>query len=125
FQNDAREASLQGLKGAIDGAAGIVYGKAAINGKETASAAAGTDVDGILTIYGYPLATTTGIGAAVTGLSSDWSTYVDTTNKKYYATFKQAATLSAAPSTCYVVYDEASGTSVASSAKASVVITGC
>ncbi|WP_162809858.1 type II secretion system protein, partial [Vibrio cholerae] len=32
LQGDAREASLQGLKGAIDGAAGIVYGKAAVSG---------------------------------------------------------------------------------------------
>ncbi|MBY8273482.1 type II secretion system GspH family protein [Vibrio fluvialis] len=29
LQDDARKAALQGLKGAMDGAAGIVYGKAA------------------------------------------------------------------------------------------------
>lgn len=125
LQSDARESALQGLKGAMDGAAGIVYGKAAINGKETASAAAGTDVDGILTIYGYPLATATGIGAAVTGLSSDWSTYADSTTKLFYATFKKDTALSAAPSTCFVSYQQASGTSTASAAKATVNTTGC
>ena len=35
LQSDARSASLQGLKGAMAGAAGIVYGTAAINGQET------------------------------------------------------------------------------------------
>ncbi|WP_025559781.1 type II secretion system protein, partial [Vibrio parahaemolyticus] len=34
LQDDARKSSLQGLKGAMDGAAGIVFGKAAINGIE-------------------------------------------------------------------------------------------
>ncbi|WP_434997585.1 type II secretion system protein [Vibrio scophthalmi] len=80
LQDDAREASLQGLKGAIDGAAGIVFGKAAIDGVETASAAAGTDVDGILTIYGYPTATEAGIGEAVVGLSTDWDVKTSAAN---------------------------------------------
>ncbi len=42
LQSDARESSLQGLKGAIDGASGIIYGKAAIDGIETK--APGSDV---------------------------------------------------------------------------------
>ncbi|WP_025631442.1 type II secretion system protein, partial [Vibrio parahaemolyticus] len=32
LQDDARASSLRGLKGAMDGAAGITYGKAAIEG---------------------------------------------------------------------------------------------
>ena len=70
LQGDAREASLQGLKGALDGAAGIVYGKAAIDGIETQASGS---VDSIDVVYGYPAATTSGIGAAVTGLSTDWA----------------------------------------------------
>ncbi|EJL6425844.1 type II secretion system protein [Vibrio cholerae] len=76
LQSDAREASLQGLKGAIDGAAGIVYGKAAIEGKEsiakTTSPAPAT-AEGITIHYGYPTADANGIGAAVVGINSDWS----------------------------------------------------
>ncbi len=34
LQGDARVSALQGLKGAMDGAAGIVFGKAAIAGVE-------------------------------------------------------------------------------------------
>ncbi|KOO06145.1 type II secretion system protein [Vibrio hepatarius] len=71
LQSDAREASLQGLKGAIQGAAGIVYGKAAIEGSETAVSGSIENID---VVYGYPAASTTGIGAAVVGLSdtSEW-----------------------------------------------------
>ncbi len=76
LQGDARDASLQGLKGAMQGAAGIVYGRAAIDGKESVSSATvnilGTgDVD---VVWGYPAASETGIGRVVTGLGSngDW-----------------------------------------------------
>ncbi|WP_419208982.1 type II secretion system protein [Photobacterium leiognathi subsp. mandapamensis] len=68
LQNDARNASLQGLKGAIQGAAGIVYGKAAIQGLESSDTA--QDVDGIKTIFGYPTASSAGIALAVKGLES-------------------------------------------------------
>lgn len=78
LQGDARKASLQGLKGAMQGAAGIVYGKAAIDGVEnvsgvqTVSSANAT----VTTIFGFPTATSSGIGSAVTGLndsSGDWA----------------------------------------------------
>ncbi|OEF22901.1 prepilin-type N-terminal cleavage/methylation domain-containing protein [Aliivibrio logei] len=74
LQGDARASSLQGLKGAMAGASGIVYGKAAINGVET-SAVNPTDVDGIDTVFGYPIATASGIEEAVVGLSDDWSSF--------------------------------------------------
>ncbi|MGR5119897.1 type II secretion system protein [Vibrio astriarenae] len=74
LQSDARASSLQGLKGAMAGAAGITYGKAAIDGIETVSS--GETVNGTIdVVFGYPAATTTGIGNAVDGLSStdgDW-----------------------------------------------------
>jgi len=70
LQDDARASSLQGLKGAIDGAAGITFGKSAIQGKETKDS---STVDNISIVYGYPAATSAGIGNAVSGLDSDWA----------------------------------------------------
>ncbi|MGF1698173.1 prepilin-type N-terminal cleavage/methylation domain-containing protein [Vibrio lamellibrachiae] len=117
LQNDARKSSLQGLKGALDGAAGIVYGKAAINGDETASASTGTDVDGILTIYGYPLATSSGVGEAVVGLNSDWSSVAD--GSSYYTTFKDDDAISSGSDVsavtdgnCYVRYTQADASNI-------------
>ncbi|SKC33409.1 Type II secretion system protein G precursor [Photobacterium piscicola] len=69
LQDDARASSLQGLKGAIEGAAGITYGKAAIQGKE---AAVSGSVDNIAIVYGYPAATSAALISAVTGLAEDW-----------------------------------------------------
>lgn len=73
LQGDARQASLQGLKGAMQGAAGIVYGKAAIDGLESTSAANSISTGGadIAVVFGYPTASSAGIGNAVTGLSDD------------------------------------------------------
>ncbi|MGC9459295.1 prepilin-type N-terminal cleavage/methylation domain-containing protein [Vibrio genomosp. F10] len=124
LQNDARKSSLQGLKGALDGAAGIVYGKAAINGSETASAA--TDVDGISTIYGYPVATSAGIGQAVVGLTSDWTSQED--GSSLVMTFKDDALSSATAvkgTNCYVTYTQASGTVVSAAYSTGVIDTGC
>ena len=120
LQGDAREASLQGLKGAIDGAAGIVYGKAVIDGQETASAAAGTSVEGVLTRYGYPLATTGGIGAAVVGLDSDWDVIASVANTSITYSFSGST-----DTTCAVTYTQASGTSTASTASTTVATGGC
>ncbi|WP_269978593.1 prepilin-type N-terminal cleavage/methylation domain-containing protein [Vibrio sp. MarTm2] len=113
LQDDARNASLQGLKGAIDGAAGIVYGKAAINGVEASGAA---NVDGITTAFGYPTADAAGIGEAVVGLSTDWSVTASTATSITYG-FDATAT------TCTVTYNQATGTAV-SEAASSVVNSG-
>ncbi|CAM3018401.1 type II secretion system protein [Vibrio rarus] len=77
LQSDARASSLEGLKGAMAGASSIVYGKAAIAGLETTSAANTTISDGTNTIgivFGYPTASVDGIGKAVEGLATggDW-----------------------------------------------------
>ncbi|MCQ9066663.1 type II secretion system protein [Vibrio diabolicus] len=71
LQDDARKAANQGLKGAIDGAAGITYGKAAVEGKESLTAE-GTKVDDITIYLGYPTADENGLGKAVQGLDEDW-----------------------------------------------------
>ena len=88
LQGDARKSSLQGLKGAMSGASGIVYGKSAINGVEGAISGS---VDSIDVAFGYPTATSAGIATAVVGLSDDWTSFPDatTTPKSYVSTFKK------------------------------------
>ncbi|WP_038175301.1 type II secretion system protein [Vibrio pacinii] len=78
LQGDAREASLEGLRGAISGAMGIVYGGSAIAGEETLGRdEADTDnntpplSNGVRTSFGYPIADATGIGQAL-DLSDDF-----------------------------------------------------
>ncbi|MBY3788430.1 type II secretion system protein [Photobacterium carnosum] len=88
LQGDARNASLQGLKGAIQGAAGIVYGKAAIQGIESTSGAVSAGSSTVATINGYP--TNTGIVNAVAGVgdgNSDWASRTVGDNQVF--TFKQ------------------------------------
>ncbi|ANW24659.1 MSHA biogenesis protein MshA [Vibrio coralliilyticus] len=74
LQDDARSAAAQGLRGAMNGANGIVYGKAAIDGVETAASSSVT-VNGttIATVFGYPAATSTALHAAISGLEDDWT----------------------------------------------------
>ncbi|MCD9538505.1 type II secretion system protein [Photobacterium carnosum] len=90
LQGDARNASLQGLKGAIQGAAGIVYGKAAIKGIESTSGAVSAGTGTVETKFGYPTAATGGIDNAVAGVGStntDWASA--TVDGKQLFTFKQ------------------------------------
>ncbi|MDD9197086.1 type II secretion system protein [Aliivibrio sp. S3MY1] len=108
LQSDARASSLQGLKGAMSGAAGIVYGKAAIDGVERKSSTEmGSDkVEGITTNFGYPTADAAGIGAAVVGLSdgAEW-TGADVTSGGVTTIRYTFATN--ASDTCSVTYAEA------------------
>lgn len=74
LQDDAKVSAIKGLAGGMKGAAGIVYGKAAVEGIDSAptgtvSSADGTNVD---VAFGYPQATSAGIEAAVDGLPGDW-----------------------------------------------------
>jgi len=71
LQDDAKNATLEGLAGAIQGASGIVYGKSAINGTET-SAASSVQIDGspVATVFGYPAGTSAAIGAIVQGVGA-------------------------------------------------------
>lgn len=74
LQGDARAATLQGLKGAMQGAAGIVYGKAAIEGFDNSSTTQVVTLDGVSveTVFGYPRANANGIAQVVEGISSEW-----------------------------------------------------
>lgn len=130
LQGDARKSALQGLRGAMNGAAGIVYGKAAIAGIETKAADTDVKVDNVTTAFGYPTADSTGIANAVIGLTTDWSAYADTTPEpdEYYATFPSTSvtdltTLKA--TNCYVKYTAAKSKDVTEAAKTEVVDTGC
>ncbi|EMQ2876007.1 type II secretion system protein [Vibrio navarrensis] len=68
LQDDARDATLEGLAGAIQGAAGIVYGKAAIAGLENSSGAVSAGGNSINTTFGYPNATEDDITNIVQGI---------------------------------------------------------
>ncbi len=126
LQNDARKASLQGLKGSIEGAAGIVYGKAAIKGVEASENP--VTVDSVSTVYGYPAATSAGIQAAVNGLgtdSKDWECKSTTSGNTpaLQCTFKGKTSYFAndASGNCYVEYTQATSGAVATT---TVVATG-
>ena len=102
LQSDARASSLQGLKGAMSGAAGIVYGKAAIEGVERVSGATNL-LDGTAIINGYPLATSAGIGAVVVGLDQDWAvSYATPSTGKVTVSFKGSKAAD-----CTVIYEQA------------------
>ncbi|MEZ8062575.1 MULTISPECIES: type II secretion system protein [Vibrio] len=121
LQDDARESSLQGLKGAIDGAAGITYGKAAVKGLEAVSS--GESVEGIDIAFGYPTATSTGIGAAVVGLNEDWEDVTSGGSGTISFSFSGAAD---GEDECIVTYTQATGKTAASAASTSVTLgAGC
>lgn len=131
LQGDARTSSLQGLRGAMAGATGIVYGGSAVAGEEAlgktqADGDANTPPlsNGVTTHFGFPTANTAGIEAAVTGLTgTDWvavavsSTGVTPTSVAYSFAgtnplqpsngFVYDATTPANNNGCFVIYVEA------------------
>lgn len=72
LQDDARDATLKGLQGAIQGASGMIYGKAAIAGLESTSGAVSAGTGTVQTVFGYPAATSTDIEAIVQGIGDDF-----------------------------------------------------
>ncbi|MBF4264726.1 MSHA biogenesis protein MshA, partial [Vibrio anguillarum] len=105
LQGDARQASLQGLKGAMDGSAGIVYGRAAIDGNESVSQGKTVTIgtDAVKLVWGYPEASVDGIGKAVSGLSGDWSVVASSPTTSISYSFKSGVT-GANASSCSVTY---------------------
>ncbi|WP_122036559.1 prepilin-type N-terminal cleavage/methylation domain-containing protein [Aliivibrio sp. EL58] len=116
LQSDARASSLQGLKGAMSGAAGIVYGKAAIEGKEQKGSTTLNDSTAI--VFGYPAATSAGIGAVVIGLE-DWAVDYDTADE-VKVNFSGVAS---SVTDCQVIYKNAASSSATSTV--TVNSTGC
>ncbi|MDN3717332.1 prepilin-type N-terminal cleavage/methylation domain-containing protein [Vibrio breoganii] len=122
LQSDARVSALQGMKGAMAGAGSIVYGKAAINGVETAiSGAIDNGNQSISIVYGYPEASSAGIGNAVQGLEDGTEWQLAENGNEAYVTFADRA----APdgSDCSVVYKNAEDQF--STPQITVVETGC
>lgn len=72
IQDDARNATLEGLKGSLQGAAGIVYGKAAIAGVEASDDASVKidDTTSVETVYGYPKAEFASLKHIVDGIGA-------------------------------------------------------
>ncbi|OEE41265.1 MULTISPECIES: type II secretion system protein [Vibrio] len=125
LQGDAREASLQGLKGAMQGAAGIVYGRSAINGIETQpSVTAASSADNIALTFGYPAATTDGIGNAVEGLSGsgDWIEVSGAGSSVTTSVIHYSFSGNASDTSCYVTY---ATNASASAPTITVTPTGC
>ncbi|OAJ94679.1 type II secretion system protein [Vibrio bivalvicida] len=98
LQTDARQASIEGLKGAMAGAAGIVYGKAAIDGEDSkADGAISAGSTTIETVWGYPEASTSGIARAVSGIG-DWQQITSVSGGQIAYGFDASAT------NCFVTY---------------------
>lgn len=116
FQGDARKASLQGLKGAIDGASGITYGASALAGIDTKlkTDSPAPSINDITTHYGYPTATSTGIGNAVVGINSDWDSNPSAAAGIMQYSFKGYSKWDQAQSTgCNVTYTEPASSTAA------------
>ncbi len=119
MQDDARTATLNGLKGAMKGSTSIVYGKSAMEGEEGTvyTASTGPSVtDGTATVfthYGYPNSSSDGIGAALQidtdSASGDWKTTTNvsgaaTDGSVIYYTLRTVDTTGSALTACYVSY---------------------
>ncbi|MEZ8513516.1 type II secretion system protein [Vibrio splendidus] len=118
LQDDARTSSLEGLKGAMAGAAGIVYGKAAIDGLEAVSsgrAVSGANGNDINVVFGYPEASSAGIGNAVSGLVDDWTVISSGTGTIAYGFDNNT--------TCFVTY--AINASATNAQEPSITVTSC
>ncbi len=123
LQDDARNASLEGLKGAMAGATGIVYGRAAIDGVEAEpDDAISVGDDTIETVFGYPKASANGIGNAVVGLNDtngDWKEVSGAEANSIRYAFKSEK--EATPTKCYVQYQMAN----TSGATPSITVQNC
>ncbi|WP_162048684.1 type II secretion system protein [Vibrio taketomensis] len=107
LQDDARNASLEGLKGAMAGATGIVYGRAAIDGVEADPTGSVSDASGtVQTVYGYPKASD-GIGQAVVGLNDANGDWKEVSGAEANSTLRVQVRKEATPTKCYVQYQMA------------------
>lgn len=113
LQDDAKKAAADGVKAAVASSAQIVYSKAVILGLETSAAASSavTVADGkkVDLVFGYPAATSTGIGNAA-DIDTTWGGAISGSTFVYQTS----------GSTCVVTYTPAT-----SSAGATTKKTGC
>ncbi|MCO7034780.1 MSHA biogenesis protein MshA, partial [Vibrio paracholerae] len=109
-----------------DGAAGIVYGKAAIEGKDTIAktvSPAPATAEGITIHYGYPTADANGIGKAVVGISTDWTSNPSAASGTMQYSFKGNTKWLTDSTGCNVTYTEAANS--ASAPTTNVYTSGC
>lgn len=111
MQGDARVSALNGMKAAMQSASSMVYSKAIIKGVETSVASSVTAGSAaISTVYGYPEASSNGIGKTLSDTTNDW-TVVSSGAAGISGTYTIRPT--SAPSTCIVTYQAASSSSSA------------
>ncbi|WP_240222507.1 prepilin-type N-terminal cleavage/methylation domain-containing protein [Rheinheimera hassiensis] len=72
FSGDAKASTLSGVRGALESAGALVYGKAIIAGKHTEATETLTD-PAIAIVYGYPAATEAAIRAAAELSTGEWA----------------------------------------------------
>jgi len=113
LQDDAKKAAADGVKAAVASSAQIVYSKAVINGYEKD----GEDEDRTVTVadgktvalaYGYPTATSAGIGNAA-DIDGTWVGAVSVAGSTFV--------YSTSGSDCSVVYTQATSTAGATTVK--------
>ena len=119
FSGDARTSTLQGVRGALESASALVYGKAIIAGVQN-EATATVENDTIDVVFGYPAATVAALRAAAELDVADWAIAVGTGENApgFGAAATGTAVISAAGSTlsateanaCHVVYAVATST---------------
>lgn len=121
FSKDAHISTLNGLKAAMQGAAQIVYARAAIDGKLTGTDAAPDTVGGVDIAYGYPTANEAGILQAAlldtTANTGEWVFQVEPSHSPPLLFVGLASRPERGsgikPGGCYVAYKGSTGPNVA------------
>ncbi|WP_019677301.1 prepilin-type N-terminal cleavage/methylation domain-containing protein [Arsukibacterium perlucidum] len=121
FGADAKRSTLTGVKGALESASSLVYGKAIIAGKQNAETETLTD-PAISIAYGYPVATAIAIRATAELAAAEWDIVVSTADDTpgFGAVGTTSVVVSAAGSTlgttaetaCHTVYVQSTGPAV-------------
>ncbi|MGI2148970.1 type II secretion system protein [Shewanella baltica] len=118
LQGDARASTLQGLKGAVQGANSLIYSKAALAGKETGAQTVTLDSGSVSVINGYLRAQkavleagmdikfdTKATGTAAQSAEADWIIDATASTSSSAGTAKIYA--HGAPDNCFFTYTEA------------------
>ena len=125
MQGDARAATLNGMKGAVQSAAAMVYSKAIIKGVDKAATSSAVTTDGtttVKTIYGYPEASDDGIAVVVDASSAEWTGAVSGSGSTASYVFSPAGMTSGSGATCAVVYTLSASPAAPTTA---TITTGC
>jgi len=121
FAGDARVSVLNGVKGALESASSLVYGKAIIAGQQSNATATLTD-PAIDVVFGYPAATVAALRVAAELDAAEWTLAVSTANNApgFGAVGTTSVVISAAGTVvsateadaCHVVYQQSTADGV-------------